>query len=1197
MNKSAIFDILCNRLSERIMVLDGAMGTMIMKASPTEEDFRGEAFLSHPVALKGCNDILTISFPELISGIHKEYLEAGADIICTDTFNANRLSLAEYRLESQVKEICKAGANIAKAAVEEFCNRNDIPASERPLVAGSMGPTGVSLSISIQESPSPSDEFDKMADAYREQAEALIEGGVDILLLETVFDTMNAKAAAYGIEKAFHKLQKRIPVMISATLTENGRLLSGQTISMFVDALSHLFPVSFGLNCGFGAKALQPFISELASLPGVADKFISLHPNAGLPDAMGCYLDSPQKMEEELTPLLKNGIINIIGGCCGTTPDHIRRIARLAKKCKPRELKDIPVSDSGFIKVGERCNVAGSRKFLRLVKEKNWKECVGIAAAQIEKGASILDINVDDSLLDAHSAMAELITRLSSDRLTSSIPLMIDSSDFSVISEALRMLPLKGIVNSISLKNGEKEFLDHAREINDLGCAMVVMAFDEKGQADTLERRKEICSRAYNLLVENVGINPTNIIFDPNVLAVATGIPEHDFYAHDFIRTTEWIKNNLPGAKVSGGISNLSFSFRGIDPVRKAMHSVFLEANISKGMDMAIINPATPLTSEWIDPDLLPLVRDVIYADKADASSKLLEYAMKVKKELDEKKAARLNEKSNNQPSSKIREALPQSASEALAHALIEGDSSSLNDLIEGALNECEGKAMLVVEKSLMKGMDKVGELFGNGDLFLPQVVRAASVMKNAVDILTPLIESQQNSGSGISSQRPVVILATVKGDVHDIGKNIVGVVLRCSGFEVEDLGVMVEPDIIIERAVSLNAAAIGLSGLITPSLHEMAIVAEKMEEKKLDIPLFIGGATTSALHTAVKIAPHYSGPVVHTKDAASLPPAVKAFTNGDQEYRLHQVKDLKSQQQKMREEFQADNLKLSLKEADAKRDKVQSPAPKPLNKGKFDISIPIEDLISLINWKAFLAEWKLNPKESELSNDTIENVSKESERILSDAKALLESLSGLTAKARVIVTGASASDNDILLEDGLVIPTIRSLIPNPVSGKTLAMSDFIYDNEDHVALFAVTMAHSGIYDEIGKMKHEDEYRALLLQSLSHRLVEAATEWTHRYLSTNIWGLVKKEGIRPAIGYSSLPDQSLVFILDKLIDYASMGIEITEHGALSPSATTTGLVIMHPDAHYFEVGQLSQESIEEYASRRGFTPVEMKRFL
>lgn len=1163
-----------SRLASCILVLDGAMGTMIMKKGLDEATFRGSRFAGHPVALKGCNDILCLTRPDIISSIHREYLDAGADIISTDTFNANDLSLAGYALSDHVSEICRAGARIAAQAVTQYCADNNIPSRLRPLVAGSMGPTGISLSV--QDTSAASCDFDTMADAYCRQAIALIEGGVDLLLLETIFDTLNAKAASYGIHRAFDITGNTMPLMLSATLTEQGRLLSGQSISQFVDAMRHCGAISIGLNCGFGAEALRPWIETLSDS---TTTYVSLHPNAGLPDDMGIYRDTPEKMLAELTPILESGHVNIVGGCCGTTPDHIRLIAREARRHQPRQPRQPnTTAPTPFIKVGERCNVAGSRKFLRLVGEADWSQCLDIAAGQIDKGASILDINMDDAMLDAPQAMATFVSMLTIDPRTSATPLMIDSSDFRVISRALRLMPLRGIVNSISLKNGETEFIERAKEIHRLGCAMVVMAFDERGQADTLDRRIDICSRAYRLLTGTAGIPPSDIIFDPNVLAVATGIEAHADYALDFIRTTAWIKKNLPEASVSGGISNLSFAFRGIDPVRKAMHAIFLEHNIASGMDMAIINPSTPLSSSWVEDDLHRLIDDVLLNTSPDATAHLVAYAMRLKDQIAAEKQQNKNIALKSAPQDST---TPASACERLAHNLMSGDTQSLEPLIARAMDECDGSAMAVVNNALIKGMNIVGERFGRGEMFLPQVVRSATFMNRAMDILTPAIEnrSQYATDDTTAQTRPLIVLATVKGDVHDIGKNIVAIVLRCSGFEVLDLGVMTPPERIIETAVKNNAAAIGLSGLITPSLHEMTIVADMMQRHGMTIPLFVGGATTSDLHTAVKIAPCYSGPVVHTTDAATLPGTLTLFTSPDTKDEA--INNLREQQQRLRDGYASRSSTLTLDEARKRAAVVDSPAPAPRHIGTYMLDIDIASVIPLINRRAFLSEWNLDP-----SDDT----TPEAVRIINDATSLLHHISG-PVKSKVIITDAHRDDNDNIIigqeESQLILPTLRSLTPNPVNGKCLALSDFIAPESDHIALFTVTVAGSDIPETIAKLRETDEYSALLLQSMAHRIVEAATEYTHRYVKEQLWGLDNNTGIRPAIGYSSLPDQSLVLLLDSIIGYRSLGITITEHGALSPSATTTGLIIGHHTSRYFETGPVSQAQFDEYALRRG----------
>lgn len=1173
-------DRLKKRLEKEILVLDGAMGTIIMQENLSEEDFRGESFKEHPVSVKGCNDLLVLTRPDIIYGIHTAYLNAGADIISTDTFNANKFSLSDYGVADYVSKICREGAKIARKAVDDFCRINKITEDKRPLVAGSIGPTGVSLSIS-NENDEGAVKFEDLAEAFFEQAFALIEGGVDIILVETVFDILNAKAAVYGIKKAFRKAGMEIPLIISASLTEQGRLLSGQSINQYVDALSHSGALVMGLNCGMGAKDMGVMIEKLSD---VYPFFVSMHPNAGLPDEMGCYRETPERMLDDIKAVLRKKQLNIVGGCCGTTPDHIRLIAEETKRHHPRKPSMGQNAKKEFVKIGERCNVAGSRKFLRLVKENKWDEALDIAADQLRNGASMLDINMDDSLLNAPVIMEHFIALLTADARTAQTPIMIDSSDFKVISRSLPHLPLRGIVNSISLKNGEGEFIKRARYIYEMGADMVVMGFDETGQADTIERRIEIFTRAYSLLTK-AGIPATSIVFDPNVLAVATGIEAHSRYAIDFLNSVSWIKENFPGVRVSGGISNLSFSFRGIDPVRKAIHSVFLELAIARGLDMAIINPSTPIDSDWIDMELKELVTDVLLCRQPDATDRLLSYALELKKKLDEEKALKSALKPQKEAE---REDLIKSACELLSDAVLSGDSSKIDMLILRAVDECQGSAMKVIEQSLMKGMDNVGEAFGAGQLFLPQVVRSADVMKKAVNILTPLLEKEQleNSERGEESSRPKIILATVKGDVHDIGKNIVSIVLKCSGFEVIDLGVMTPPENIVDKAIETGAAAIALSGLITPSLHEMAIVAKMMEERGLKIPLFVGGATTSDIHTAVRLAPEYSGPVVHTDGAASLPGPMSDFISGRKQEAFAILRHKQAElAEKYKKNSNADILLLS--EARKRSQAVNEPSAQPRSVGSHIIEIPVHDLIPLINWRPFLNEWGLNPGDKQ---------SEEAEKILRDARKMLSEIKG-SFKAKVLIVRARREGDDIVLDKGVRIPTLRSLTPNPVSGVCYALSDFISDHDDHIGIFAVTAAGSGLPETIKRLKESGEYQGLLMQSLAHRLVEAATERMHSYVRKTLWGIPDDCGIRPAIGYSSLPDQSLIDVLDKYLDYSSLGITATENGALYPSATTTGLIIAHPQSRYFETGRLSEEALKDYAERRGLDVDYLKRFI
>lgn len=1122
-------------LKNRVLVLDGAMGTMIQRLELDEADFRGSEFAGWPSPLKGCNDLLCLTRPGDIAAIHRQYLEAGADIIETNTFNANAISMADYGLQDRVRDINLAGARIARQA-----------AGVDAWVAGSMGPTNVSLSMPTGHSQT----FDSMAEAYFVQASALIEGGVDLLLVETVFDPINAKAAVAGIRRAMEESGRELPLMISATLTETGRLLSGQTLPAFVTAIEFARPLSVGLNCGFGADIMSGHLPMLAGSP----YYVSAHPNAGLPDEMGCYVETSDKMAADVGHMLDNGLVNIVGGCCGTTPDHIKAIARLARKAVPR----VPRRDdsdglrlsgleemrqSGFLKVGERCNVAGSRKFLRLVKEGNTGEAIDIAAAQIDKGAAVIDVNMDDGMLDARAEMERFVSALGSDARTAPVPVMIDSSDMDVITAALKRLPGKSIVNSISLKEGEDAFIAHARAIRDLGAAVVVMAFDEKGQADNLQRRTEICGRAYRILTEKVGFAGRDIVFDPNVLTVATGIEAHNNYALDFLDATAWIRANLPGAKVSGGISNLSFAFRGNNRLREAMHTLFIAHAMDRGMEMAIVNPATSLDPSTIDRETAEAIDYVLFNRHPDATQKLLDVAARM-----------VAETGPAVPAAKSADAAAQKSVVTLEEMIVKGNADGIEKILADEL-ERHGTALAVIDNCLMAGMNRVGELFGAGKMFLPQVVRSATVMKRAVEILTPRIEAE-NAGSPDSavSGRKMVI-ATVKGDVHDIGKNIVAVVMRCSGFNVIDLGVMVPAREIIEAAKRENADLVGLSGLITPSLREMAEVASLMQAEGLTVPLCVGGATTSAMHTAVKLAPLYSGGVVHTSDAASLPRVATLLANPA--LRDAALAEIAVEQQRLRRLHEGKIPALSLEEARARGEGVERPAPAPgVAPGVYDYVLAPEQVADLINWRAFLGEWSMNPAED----------SDESRRLIADARKVIEEFAGQEIIcARVVVCGAHRTENDeIVINDGeLVLPMARALEPNSVTGRCLALSDFVAPADDHIALFAVT----------AKLPVEGttDYHDMMRQIVAHRLAEASTEWLHRRVCTELWGLPERSGIRPAVGYPSLPDQSLIFRLDELIRYRDLGIALTSTGAMNPSASTSGLIILHPSARYFTV--------------------------
>ncbi len=1090
-------------LKHRVLVLDGATGTMMQ--------LRG-------VEVSTCCDELNLTNPGAVLDIHRSYIEAGADIIETNTFNANAASLAEFGLADRVYDLNLAAAELARQA-----------AGDERYVAGSMGPTGVSLSLANSEWT-----FDSLTDAYRTQARGLIDGGVDVLLIETAFDTLNAKAAIKGSREAMRDCEREVPVMISATVSENGRLLSGQTIEAFIASVSHARPLSIGLNCGFGVEQMLPHIEKLSGL----DCYVSMHANAGLPDALGRYSQTPERMKFNLQRALESGKLNIVGGCCGTTPNHIRLIAEAANSAWPRipsapsdklRLSGLEAFEAdGFFKVGERCNVAGSRNFLKLIQQGATGEAVAIAAKQIENGAKVLDINMDDGLLDAPKEMERFVSALSLDSITAPVPLMIDSSDFTVIERALKLIQGRAVVNSISLKEGEDKFLQHARIVYELGAAVVVMAFDERGQADTFERKVEICRRSYELLTQEVGFRGCDIVFDPNVLAVGTGIPAHADYAVDFIKATAWIRSNLPGASVSGGVSNLSFSFRGNNDVRKAMHAMFIDEAVKAGLSMAIVNPAAPMApTETMSAELLGAIGAVLHNSDAEATDRLIALATAMK-------AAAL-------PAKPVVRQSAEPMHPTLDQLILHGNDSGLYGLLDDELSHL--KAMQVINGSLMSAINEVGRLFGEGKIFLPQVVKSASVLRKAIDYLTPMLEA--DTAESTAAARPTMVIATVKGDVHDIGKNIVATVMRCSGFEVIDLGVMVPPEKIIDTAVEAKADIIALSGLITPSLDEMCKVAQMLEERGLRIPLFVGGATTSDLHTAVKIAPLYSAPVVRTADAASLPPKA-----------LH-IKELapliREEQDAMRKKFAMRDSLLSIDEARMRSVAIESPAISPACTGTFDFTPSVKELMPLINWRAFMGEWSVRPDDR----------GEEKDRLLNDAKTELQSLDA-KIKARAVIADASRTDAEVIATSGIEIATPRTLLPNPVTGKCPALADFVAEKDDHIALFAVSVNYS---DEAC-----DEYRLLMRRILCHRLAEAATSWLHDKVRT-LWGLAPGSGIRPAVGYPCLPDHQLVFTLDKVLHLDQLGISLTEKGAMSPDASTCGLIIGHTSAKYFSVEQ------------------------
>ncbi|MDE6561236.1 MAG: methionine synthase [Muribaculaceae bacterium] len=1194
-------------LNQYVLVLDGAMGTMIQKYGLTDSDFRGERFAHHSSSLVGCNDVLTLTRPDIIKAIHKEYLDAGADIISTDTFNANAISLADYDLHvvpGLVREINKAGASLARMAAEEAPLRKW---GGRPLVAGSVGPTNKSATMSpdVSDPAERNVTYDELYDAYHDQIEGLIDGGADIILFETVFDTLNLKAGLDAAHNVMDTCGKTLPIMISATVSDkSGRTLSGQTLQAFATSVEEYpYVVSLGLNCSFGPKDVIPAVGELSKSTG---HYISTHPNAGLPDALGKYDVTPENFVAEISPLLNENIVNIVGGCCGTTPSHISVLREAVDKAQPyiprsldsalriSGLERVEVRpENNFLVVGERCNVAGSRKFLRLIKEKKYDEALSIAVKQVEDGAMVLDINMDDPLLDAPAEMTHFLRLFASEPDVAKVPVMVDSSDWNVVESALKNLQGKSIVNSISLKEGEEAFIRKAKRIRELGAAVIVMAFDENGQADTYERKIEVCERAYRLLTELCGYIGDDIIFDVNVMAVATGLEEHSRYGIDFIEAVRWVKKNLPGARTSGGISNLSFAFRGRNALREAMHTVFLYHAISAGLDMAIMNPASALTYDEIDPELRSLIEDVVLARSVAASDLLADYATK---EVASK---------GSQVASAGRD-LTIPVARRIEESVIAGRSEHIAE----DLDELSGsmKAVDIVEGPLMDGMKRVGELFGEGKMFLPQVVKTARVMKMAVDHLEPLLLADASKSDGKKAGK--VLLATVKGDVHDIGKNIVSIVLACNNFDIIDLGVMVPAEEIVKVALEEKPDIICLSGLITPSLAEMAATAEALRDAGLDTPLLIGGATTSPLHTALKIAPVYNGPVVHMKDASRNPVAAACLLNPKEKDAF--IEELKEQQSRLRDAYSNDSKKIvAIEEARVlgaqNRPMAYSSVTPKAGVGKMIVrKFSIGELEGFINWKMLLHAWGIHG--SGCACGCTDNV--EAIKLVEDAQKCLRQLAEggkFDGFGIVRIVEASVSGDDIIV-DGHTIPLLRQ---QTSGSKHLSLSDYLNPEGDYVGVF---MAGAGRYIETERNRCEkegDSYKVLLLQSLADRLAEAASELLHYYVRKEYWGYAPDEeldikrilrgefkGIRPAMGYPMLPDQLLnLEIFDLLMPESGKKAKVTENGAMLPSSTVSGLYVSHPDSRYLNLGCVGEDQMEDYSKRRGLTLQRIKEVL
>ena len=1164
-----------NALQERILILDGAMGTMLQKFNFSDDDFRGNVFRDHSHILKGDNDVLNLTQPQAVLSVHAEYLRAGADIIETNTFNANRFSQQEYGLSDKVYELNRAGAAIARSAADAFTEQD--PAKPR-FVAGSMGPTGKTLSLS----PSVSDPayrdltFDELAEAYEEAAAGLIDGGADILLIETSFDTLNVKAAIYAIGELKRKRGNDmlpVPVMISGTIADaSGRLLSGQNAEAFLISVSHTADwLSIGFNCALGATEMRPYLAELAAK---APCFISAHPNAGLPDESGHYKQTPEEMARIMRSFADEGLLNIAGGCCGTSPAHIKAIAEAMRGAIPRKRVtpspalrlaglDALVSNPElpFINVGERTNVAGSRKFLRLIKEKKYDEAIQIARNQVENGAAVIDINMDDAMIDAKAELSRFLLLLAGEPDIARVPVMIDSSRWDVIRAALCCVQGKSVINSISLKEGEDVFLAHAKEAKKFGAAVLCMAFDEKGQADTLERRVAVCRRMYHLLTEQAGFDPGDIIFDVNVFAVATGLPEHDSYGVDFIEAIRILKQDFPACHFSGGISNVSFSFRGNEPVRAALHSVFLYHAIRAGLDMGIVNPAQ-LSAE-IDSVLRTAAEDVILNSSPDAGAKLLEIASGF---AGEKLAA------NDGP--------PQWRSESLEdrirHALIHGDDAYIREDMAEALKKYADPVQ-IIEGPLMDGMEEVGVRFGAGKMFLPQIVKTARVMKNAVAELMPVI--LQNNTAGAAA-RKTVVFATVKGDVHDIGKNIVSVVLQCNGFRVVDLGVMVPCETIIETAIKEHADIIALSGLITPSLEEMALVADELEKRKLNIPLMVGGAAASQVHTALKLQCRYpSGIVAYTTDASRCAPVARQLA--DPEKRDAFIAQLKEEYAKIAAEHaQTAKELIPFTDAAAKAEINTDPAPAPAAEGVTVLDLAMEDVVPYINWNAFKNAWDLSS--SPHTNDA-------GACLLCDAKKMLAQFP-FVLKAAVGIFPAKKIDADTVEVCGKRLPFLRQQ-----TGSCRSLADLICG---HLGFFVLTAGH-GVAEGAAKFREEnDDYSALLLQTLAGSLAEAAAEYLHKVKIRELWSDDLPTGIRPAIGYPPCPDHTLKRdIFDLLNAEKALQVHLTDSMMIDPPSSVCAFLIPAEGAKYFSVEIAGGDQLAVYAEKRGIPAEKLKKFI
>jgi 5-methyltetrahydrofolate--homocysteine methyltransferase len=1220
-------------LRQRIMVIDGAMGTAIQRDRPDEAGYRGDRFTEWPTALQGNNDLLTLTQPQIIEGIHREYLEAGADILETNTFNANAISLSDYDMHELAYELNYAGAALARAAADEFST------PEKPrYVAGAIGPTTRTASISpdVNDPGARNVSYDQLVAAYLEAANGLVDGGVDLLIIETIFDSLNAKAAVFAVETLFEERGRRWPVIISGTITDaSGRTLSGQVTEAFWNSIRHAKPIAVGLNCALGAPEMRPYIAEVSR---IADTFVSCYPNAGLPNAFGEYDESPERQASYIADFAEAGLVNLVGGCCGTAPPHIAEIAKVVEGKPPREVPKIPVAtrlsgleplnitdDSLFVNIGERTNITGSARFRNLIKAEDYDSALSVALQQVEVGAQVIDINMDEGMIDGVAAMDRFTKLIAAEPDISRVPVMIDSSKWEVIEAGLKNVQGKPIVNSISLKEGEEKFIREARLCRKYGAAVVVMAFDEQGQADNLERRKQICGRAYRILTEEVGFPAEDIIFDPNCFALATGIEEHATYGIDFIESCTWIKENLPGVHISGGISNVSFSFRGNNPVREAIHAVFLFHAIKAGLDMGIVNAGALVPYDSIDPELRERIEDVVLNRREDAAERLLEIAERFNSS---------GEGDGTTDQAAEWRSLP--VRERITHALVKGIDAHVNDDTEELRAEIAaagGRPIEVIEGPLMDGMNVVGDLFGSGKMFLPQVVKSARVMKKAVAYLLPYIEAEKEESGAASSKdtNGTIVMATVKGDVHDIGKNIVGVVLQCNNFEVIDLGVMVPAEKILAAAKEHDADIIGLSGLITPSLDEMVNFAAEMEREGLAIPLLIGGATTSRAHTAVKVAPRRSGPVVWVKDASRSVPVAAALLDDRQRPALLEAteKDYASLRERHAQKNERSMLTLQMARANRTPIEWEGYTPKVPAQGVGVREFHDYDLAELreyIHWQPFFNAWEMKGRFPDILNNPTSGEA--ARKLYDDAQEMLDTLikeKWLTANGVIgffpaNAVGSGSEDIEVYTDESRteVLTTLHNLrqqgehrdgIPNR------SLGDYIAPKEtglrDYIGAFAVT-AGLGSAALIAEFKAaNDDYSAILLESIADRLAEAFAERMHQRVRKEFWGFQPDEqldnealieekyvGIRPAPGYPACPEHTEKVTLWKLMDVKERtGIELTESMAMWPGAAVSGWYFSHPQSQYFVVGRIAQDQVADYARRKGWTLQEAERWL